>query len=212
MPLKCCTQYVSKFGKRSSDWKRSVFIPIPKKSNAKECSKYHQLCSFHTLERLCSKSFKLGFSSIWTENFQMYKQDLEKAEKQSNCQHSMDHTESKRIPEHINFCFIDYAKAFECVDHNELWKILKEMGIPDHFTCLLKNLYAGQEATVRTRHGTMDRFKMTKEYSKAVLFHPAYSSSMQSTSCEISTWRNHKLKSRLPGEISTISHMQMIPP
>ena len=82
MPLKCCTQYVSKFGKRSSDWKRSVFIPIPKKGNAKECAKYHQLCSFHTLERLCSKSFKLGFSSIWTENFQMYKQDLEKAEKQ----------------------------------------------------------------------------------------------------------------------------------
>ena len=64
MPLKCCTQYVSKFGKRSSDWKRSVFIPIPKKGNAKECAKYHQLCSFHTLERLCSKSFKLGFSSM----------------------------------------------------------------------------------------------------------------------------------------------------
>ena len=55
-----------------------------------------------------------------------------------------------------NICFIDYAKAFDCVDHNKLWKILKEMGIPDHLTCLLRNLYAGQEATVRTGHGTMD--------------------------------------------------------
>ena len=69
----------------------------------------------------------------------MSKLDLEKAEKQSNCQHSMDHTESKRIPEHINFCFIDYAKAFECVDHNKLWKILKEMGILDHLIRLQRN-------------------------------------------------------------------------
>ena len=58
-----------------------------------------------------------------------------------------------------NICFIDYAKAFDCVDHNKLWKILKEMGIPDHLTCLLRNLYEGQETTVRTRHGTMDWFK-----------------------------------------------------
>ena len=60
----------------------------------------------------------------------------------------------------IYFCFIDYAKACDCVDHNKLWKILKEMGIPDHLTCLLRNLYAGQKATVRTRHGIMDRFQI----------------------------------------------------
>ena len=63
----------------------------------------------------------------------------------------------------IYFCFIDYAKAFDCVDHNKLWKILKEMGIPDHLTCLLRNLYAGQEATVRTRHETTDWFQIRKE-------------------------------------------------
>ena len=62
----------------------------------------------------------------------------------------------------IYFCFIDYAKAFDCVDHNKLWKILKEMGIPDHLTCLLRNLYAGQEATVRTRHGPTDWFRIGK--------------------------------------------------
>ena len=82
----------------------------------------------------------------------------------------------------IYFCFIDYAKAFDCVDHNKLWKILKEMGIPDYLTCLLRNLHAGQEATVRTGHGTMDWFQIGKEYVKAVYCHPAYLTSMQSTS------------------------------
>ena len=65
---------------------------------------------------------------------------------------------AREFRKNIYFCFIDYAKAFESVDHNKLWKILKEMGIPDHLTCLLRNLYAGQEATVRTGHGTTDWF------------------------------------------------------
>ena len=82
----------------------------------------------------------------------------------------------------IYFCFIDYAKAFDCVDHNKLWKILKEMGILDHLTCLLRNPHAGQEATVRTGHGTTDWFQIGKEYVKAVYCHPAYLTYMQSTS------------------------------
>ena len=94
----------------------------------------------------------------------------------SNCQHSLYHSKSKRVPENIYFCFIDYAKAFDCVDHNKLWKILKEMDIPDHLTCFLRNLYAGQEATVRTGS------KLGKEYVKAVYCHPAYLTYMQSTS------------------------------
>ena len=81
----------------------------------------------------------------------------------SNCQYLLDHWKSKGLPEkHFYFCFIDYAKAFDCVDHNKLWKILKEIGIPDHLTCLLRNLYAGQEATVRTGHGTTDWFQIGK--------------------------------------------------
>ena len=80
-----------------------------------------------------------------------------------NCQHLVDHQKSKRVPEkNIYFCFIDYAKAFDCVDHNKLWKIHKEIGIPDHLTCLLRNLYAGQEATVRMGHGTTDWFQIGK--------------------------------------------------
>ena len=84
----------------------------------------------------------------------------------------LDHRKSKRVPEKsIYFCFIDYAKSFDCVDHNKLWEILKEMGIPGHLTCLLRNLYAGQEATVRTGHGTTDWFQIGKEYVKAAYCH-----------------------------------------
>ena len=112
----------------------------------------------------------------------------------------------------IYFCFIDYAKAFDCVDHNKLWKILKQMGIPDHLTCLLRNLYAGQEATVRTGHGTTDWFQIQKQYVKAVYYHLAYLTSMQSTSSKMLGWKKHKLESRLLGEISITSDTQIIPP
>ena len=88
---------------------------------------------------------------------------------------------AREFLKNIYFCFIDYAKAFDSVDHDKLWKILKEMEIPDHLTCLLRNLYAGQEATVRTGHGTTDS-KQEKEYVKAVYCHPAYLTYMQSTS------------------------------
>ena len=89
---------------------------------------------------------------------------------------------ARQFQKNIYFCFIDYANAFDCVDHNRLWKILKEMGIPDHLICLLRNLYAGQEATVRTGHGTTDWFQIGKGVRQAVYCHPAYLTSMQSTS------------------------------
>ena len=100
--------------------------------------------------------------------------------------------------------------AFDCVDRNKLWKILNEMGIPDHFTYLLTNLYAGQEAAVRTGHEYWTGSKLTKEYVKDVYCHPAYLTSMQITSCKMLGWMTHKLESRLPGEITT-SDTQMIP-
>ena len=86
------------------------------------------------------------------------------------------------------------------------------MGIPDHLTGLLRNLYAGQEATVRTGHGKTDWFQIGKEYVKAVYCDPAYLTSLQSTSCEMLDWMKHKLESRLQGEISITSDMQMTPP
>ena len=90
---------------------------------------------------------------------------------------------AREFQKNTYFYFIDYAKAFDCMDHNKLWKILKEMGIPDHLTCILSNLCAGQAATFRTGHGTRDWFRIGKGiYIKAVYCHPAYLTYMQSTS------------------------------
>ena len=136
--------------------------------------------------------------------------DLEKVEKPEiklpTCIGSL-----KNFQKNIYFCFINYTKAFDCVDHNKLWKILQEVGIPDHRTCLLRNLYAGQEATVRSRHGTTDWFQIGKGVGRAVCCHLAYLMYIQNTSCEMPSWIYHKLESRLAGEISTASDMQMIP-
>ena len=120
---------------------------------------------------------------------------------------------ARKFQKNIHFCFIDYAKAFNCVDHHKLWKILKEMGIPDHLTSLLRNLCAGQEATVRTGHGTTDWFQIRKGvHIKAVYCHLAYLTYMDSTSCETVGWKKHKLESRLLGEISISSDTQMTSP
>ena len=115
----------------------------------------------------------------------MFKLDLEKAEEpeinqRSNCQHPLDHRKNESSRK-ASTSVIDYAKAFDSEDHNKLRKILSEMGIPDHLTCLLRNVYASQEAIVRTGHGT-DGSKLGKEYIKAVYCHPAYLTYMQSTS------------------------------
>ena len=89
---------------------------------------------------------------------------------------------AREFQKNIYFCFIDYTKAFDSVDHNKLWKIFQEMGIQDHLTCILRNLYAGQEAKVTTRLGTTDWFQIGKEYIKAVFCDPVYLIYMQSTS------------------------------
>ena len=119
---------------------------------------------------------------------------------------------AREFQKNICFCFIDYAKAFDCVDHNKLWKSLQEMGIADDLTCLLRNLYADQEATVRTGHETKDWFKTGKQCIRVVYCHPAYLTCMQRTSCEMPGWMKHKLESRLWGELSITLDIQMTPP
>ena len=114
---------------------------------------------------------------MWTETFQMFKLDLVKVEEpEIKLPTPIWSLKKQEFQKNIYFCFIDYPKAFDCVYHTKLWKILKEMGIPDHLTYLLRNLYAGQEAT------TTDWFQMGKDYIKAVYCHPAYLTYMQSTS------------------------------
>ena len=103
----------------------------------------------------------------------MFKLDLEKAEERKiKLPTSVGSQKKQEFQKNIYFCFIYYAKAFDCVDHNKLWKILPEMGIPDHLTCLLRNLYAGQEATVRTGHGTTDYFQIGKGVSQGCILLP----------------------------------------
>ena len=105
-------------------------------------------------------------------NFQMFKLGLEKAEEPEIKWPTSAGSKKQEFQKNIYFCFIDYNKAFDCVDHNKLWKILQEMGIPDHLTCLLRNLYACQEATVRTRHGTIDWFQIGKGVRQGCILSP----------------------------------------
>ena len=118
---------------------------------------------------------------------------------------------AREFQKNISFCFIDYSKAFDCVDHHKLGKILKEMGIPDHLTCLLRNLYACQEATVRTGHETIDWFQIGKGVHQGYFCHPVYLTYMQCSSWKMLDWMKLKLESRSLGEISITSDMQMTP-
>ena len=115
---------------------------------------------------------------------------------------------AREFQKNIYFCFIQYAKAFDYVDYNKLWEILKEMWIPDHLTCLLRNLYSGQEATARTGHGTTDWFQI----GKGCILSPCLCNLYAEYIRRNLDWRKHKLESRLPGEVSITSDMQMTPP
>ena len=148
-----------------------------------------------------------------TVNLQRFKLDLEKA-KEPEIKLPISIALSKKTREfqkNIYFCFIDYGKAFDYVDDNKLWKILKEMGIPDHLTCLLRNLYSGQEATVRTVHGTTDWFQIQKEVCQGCILSLCLFTYMWSTSCEMLDWMKHNLESKLLGEISITSDMPITP-
>ena len=119
---------------------------------------------------------------------------------------------SKEFQKNIYFCFIDYAKAYDCLDHHKLWKMLKEMGIPDHLTCLLRNLYTGQEATVRTGHGTTDWFQIGKGIHQDCILSPCLFNLYAEYIMRNAGLEKHKLESRFLGEISTPSDTQMTPP
>ena len=119
---------------------------------------------------------------------------------------------AKEFQKNIYFCFIDYPKAFNCVDHDKLWEILKEMGILDHLTCLLRNLYVGQEATVRTGHGTTDWFQIGKGVRQGCILSPCLFKLYADYIMRNAGLEEAQAESRLLGEISITSDMQMTPP
>ena len=156
------------------DWKRSVFIPIPKKGNPKECSNYHTIALISHASKVMLKILQARLQQYMNDELP----DVQAGFRNSrgtrdqivNIRWIME--KAREFQKNIYLCSIDYTKAFNCVDHNKGWKILKEMGIPDHLTCLLRNLYAGQEATVRTGHGITYCFQIGKVVREGCILSP----------------------------------------
>ena len=210
MLWKCCTQHASKFGKQwPQDWKRPVFIPMPKKGNPKECSNSCTIALISHTSKVTLKILQARLQQYVNHEIGGVQTGFRKGRgiRDQIASICWIIKKAREFQKNIYFCFIDYAKAFDCVDHSRLCKILKEMGIPDHLTFLLRNLYAGQETTVRTWHGPTDWFQIGKGVHQGCILSP----------CLFNLYaeyimRNAGLKSGLPEEISITSDMQVTPP
>ena len=166
------------------DWKRSVFIPIPKKGNAKEYSNYSTIALISHASKVMLKILQARLQQYVNREppgvQAVFRKGRGTRDQIGNICWII--KKAREFQKNIYFCFIDYDKAFDCVDQNKLWKILKEMGLPEHLTCLLRNLYVGQKAAVRNGYRTTDCFQIGKGVHQAVYCHPACLTSMQSTS------------------------------
>ena len=156
------------------EWKRSVFISIPKKGNAKECSIYHTIALISHTSKVMLKILQVRLQQYMNRELPDVQAGFRKGRGTRDQIASICCIiqKAREFQKNIYFCFIDYAKAFDSVDHNKLWKILKEMGIPDHLTCHLRNLYAGQEATIRSGHGATDWFQIGKGIHQGCILSP----------------------------------------
>ena len=255
-------QQIWKTQQRPQDWKRPVFIPVPKEGNAKGCSNYFWTFISHASKvmlKILPARFQQYMNWELPDVQAAFRKGGETATEQLHFHFSLScigegngnplqcsclenprdgggwwaavsgvaqsWTQLKRLSsssswiiekarefqKNIYFCIIDYAKAFDCVDHNKLWKILREMGIPDHVTCLLRNLYAGQEATVRTGHGTTDWFQIRKAVHQGCILSPCFLNLYAQYIIRNAGLDEAQAESRSPGEISITSDMQMTP-
>ena len=157
------------------DSKRSVFIPIPEKGNAKGCSNYHTIALISHAGKVMLKILQARLQQYVIHELPDVQTGFRKGR---GIRDQIPNIcwiikKAREFQKNIYFCFTDYAKAFDSVGHNKLWKILKEMGIPDHLTGLLRNMYAGQEATVRTRYGTTDWFPIRKGACQGCILSPS---------------------------------------
>ena len=196
------------------DWKRSVCIQIPKKSNAKECSNYHTIALILHASRVMLKILQARLQQYVNHEIPDVQAGFRKG-RGTRDQIANIHWINKKAREfqkNIYFCFIDYVKAFDSVDHQKLWKILKQMGIPDHLTCLFRNLYADQEATIRTGHGTAYWFQLGKGVRQSYILSPCLFNFYAEYIMRNSGLEETQLESRLPGEITITSDMQMTTP
>ena len=156
------------------DWKRSVFIPILKKGKHKECSNYHTVALISHTSKVMLKILQARLQQYVNPEIPDVQASFRKGRGTRNQIANIRWIikKAREFQKNIYFCFINYAKDFDCVDHNKRWKILKEMGISDHLTCLLRNLYAGQEATVQSGQGTADLFKIGKGVHQGWILSP----------------------------------------
>ena len=144
------------------DWKRSILIPVPKKGSTKECSNHQTIAFISHASKFMLKILHATLQHYMNEELPDVQAGFRKG-RGTRYQIASIHwiiQKAKEFQKNIYLCFIDYTKAFDSVDHNKLWKALREMGLPDHLTCLLRNLYAGQEATVTTMYRTNDSFRI----------------------------------------------------
>ena len=156
------------------DWKMSVFIPVPKKRNAKECLNYHTIALISHASKVTLKFLQARLQQYMNHELPDVQAGFTKGrgirDQIANIRWFFE--KAREFQKNTCFCFMDHTKSFDCMDHKKLWKILKEMGIPDHLSCLLRNLYAGQEATVRTGLGTTDWFQIRKGVCKGCILSP----------------------------------------
>ena len=178
MLWKCCTQYVSKFGKLSSGH-RTGKGPFSFQSQRKAIPKNAQTTAqLHSFDTLVNKVMLKILQARLQQYMNWELPDIQAGFRKGRGTRDQIPNihwiikKAREFQKNIYFSFIDYAKAFDCVDHNKLWKILKEMGIPDHLTCLLRNLYEGQEATVRTGDGTTDWLQIGKRVRQGCILSP----------------------------------------
>ena len=189
------------------------FHANPKEINAKECSNYHTVALISHASKVMLKILQARLQQYINRELPDVQAGFRKGRGNVSQIANMHWITNKarEFQKNTYFCFIDYAKALDYVDHNKLWKILKEMGIPDHLTCLLISLYAGQEATVRTGHGTTDWFQIGKGVHQGWILSPCLFNLYADYISEMLGWMKHKLESRFLGEISITSDMQMTP-
>ena len=155
------------------DWKKSVFIPILKKDNTKECSNYHTIALISHNSKELLKILQAKLQQYISHKLPDVQACFRKGRGIRDQTANFQWITEKAREFQKNICFIDYAKVFDCVNHNKLENSYKD-GIPDHLTCLLRNLYASQETTVRTGHGTTDWFQIGKAVCEGCILHPAY--------------------------------------
>ena len=192
----------------------SVFISIPKKGNAKECSNYQTIALILHARKVMLKILQARLQQYVNHEHPDVQAGFRKGRRArdqiANICWVIEKT--RDFQKNIYICFIDYAKAFDCVDHNKLWKILQDMGIPDHLNYLLRNLYANQEATVRTEYEATDWFHIGKGVHQGCILSPCLFNLYADYIMLMPGWMKHKLESRLLGEISIVSDSQMTAP